>query len=150
MLANDYAIHRITIRDVNFVVPERDDVSVPGQLACEFSADESARSVDYNFHRTLFCSSLEIRRSFTAGHSSSRMLKMTESRMRPLGRIRCLRRIPSCLAPRRKMAVRDCSLRTSVINSTRLQCQSSNACVSSNNLLSVLTRVRCALLGSQV
>src|SRR5438445_3146760 len=104
MLATDDAIHRFAICDVKLVTPEGDDFMASRQLAREFGADEAARSGDYNLHLTLFCSSLKIRLAFTSSHSSSMMLKRTESRVRPFRRIRCLRRMPSCFAPKRSMA----------------------------------------------
>src|SRR5688572_12156440 len=43
--------------------------------------------------------SLLSRLALTSGHSVSMMLNTTESRTRPLGRMRCLRRTPSCCSP---------------------------------------------------
>gem|GEM_PF-6271675 len=67
------------------------------------------------------------------------MLKRTELRLRPSGMMRSWRTIPSCTAPRRRIAARDFSLSSSVVNCTRTHSITSNAWVSSNSLASVLT-----------
>ena len=54
-----------------------------------------------------------------------------------------LRRVPSCVAPILAIAARDGAFKQSVRNSTRLNCHSSNACLSMRYVASVLTAVRC-------
>lgn len=66
------------------------------------------------------------------------MLKRTELRLRPSGMMRSWRTMPSCVAPIRKMAARDFSFNSSVVNYTLTHCIVSKANVSSRYLASVL------------
>src|SRR5205085_12249772 len=124
------------IRHIQFVMMQRHNL-VSGERFRKSFAHQAACSDNHNLHRD-DCASLARSISFTSGHSSSTMLKNTESRTRPPGSIKCLRKMPSCFAPRRRIAARDRSLRISVMNSTRTHFQVSNACVSSKNFASLL------------
>src|SRR4028119_1102372 len=63
--------------------------------------------------------------------------------MRPVCVIVCLRKVPSSVAPNRKIAALERRFSKSVFNSTRLQFQASKACLSIRNFVSVLTNERC-------
>ena len=78
-------------------------------------------------YATGYVASFAINRALTSGHSSSMMLKRTELRLRPSGMIRSCRTMPSCFAPSRRIAARDCSFSSSVVNCTRTHCSTSNA-----------------------
>ena len=72
--------------------------------------------------RSIFSSSI----AFTRGQSSSSTEYHAESRIES-GRIMCFRKIPSKLAPTPSSAPRTRRLRASVLNSTRIAPQASNA-----------------------
>ena len=86
----------------------------------------------------------------TAGHSDSMIEKTTVSRREPSGIREWLRSTPSCLAPSRSIAARDCRFIQWVRNSTAMHSSRSNAWVNSNSLLSVLVPVRWAERAFQV
>ena len=74
------------------------------------------------------------RPSRTAGHSCGRIEKTTVSRSVPSGPSRWLRRTPSCFAPSRAIASRDCRLCQCVRNSTAIASHASNACAEQQQL----------------
>ena len=91
-------------------------------------------------YRAIICCSL----AFTLGHSESIMLKRIELRFLPSGMMRSCRIIPSCFAPIRRIAARDRSLSSSVVNCTRIDTINSNAWVRRRYFASVLTLDRWA------
>src|SRR5438067_207750 len=72
------------------------------------------------------CSIFRSRSAFVAGHSSSTIAYQAESRIES-GSTMCFRKIPSKFAPMPSSAPRTRRLRASVLNSTRIAPQSSNA-----------------------
>src|SRR5690606_29810219 len=87
---------------------------------------------------------------FTVFHSLSRMEKTKVSRRLPFPSILWFRKIPSCLAPKRRMAFREGWLWKCVRNSTAMHRNVSKACFSNRYLHSVLSPVRCTRLAYQV
>ena len=86
----------------------------------------------------------------TTGHSSSVTEYQAESRRAPSRTSMCLRKMPSNRAGSASSAARERSFSASVLNSTRMQASSSNACPMRRSLASTFAPVPQAALESHV
>src|SRR5260370_4298641 len=103
-------------------------------------AQSKIPKVDWiELHRASFCS----KAAFTCGHSRSIMLYQAESRKRPPAQIMWFRKMPSNLAPMRRIALRERSFSASVFSSTRMHPSASKAWRNIRYFASVFTTVRC-------
>ena len=89
-----------------------------------------------------YCCNCQVKFAFTLGHSLAMIEYTALSRKLPLAIIILLRKIPSCLAPRRSIARRLCKFIAWVRNSTQMQFNCSNAYSRNRNLHSVFTALR--------
>ena len=89
-----------------------------------------------------YCCNCQVKFAFTLGHSLTMIEYTALSRKLPLAIIILLRKIPSCLAPRRSIARRLCKFIAWVRNSTQMQFNCSNAYSRSSHLHSVFTALR--------
>src|SRR5580693_4585276 len=95
----------------------RQDVNGGSDQHCSTGGQDRHDGVSEVDAQPNFCSSAALTRC----HSESMTLNHTESRRRPPSHTTWLRKMPSCVAPMRRMAFRERSLSTSVFNSTRMQ-----------------------------